>query len=124
VKRARDSEKAYVCLKTAWILRGMGENLDKGARNYEAKLKETKAGELEFLKHAYEGFLKARTAESFPMCGMDEMTLDYLVASLAVTFGQRDVASRMISGILSSPSANARIKEKARDLKDIVLKSK
>jgi len=124
VKRAKDSEKAYVCLKTAWILRGMGEHLDETAPDYEARLAEAKEGERGFLKHAFDGFIKARTVEGFPMCGMDEMTLDYLVASLAVTFGQRDVASRMISGILSSQTANARIKEKARDLKELVLKSK
>ena len=118
VKRAKDSEKADVCWKTAWVIRGMAENLDKEAADYETKLKELKAQEQDFLKHAFDGFINARTSENYPISGMDEPTLDYLLASLAITFKQADVASRMISGILSSASANSRIKEKARDLKE------
>ena len=118
VKKAKDSEKADVCWKTAWIIRGMVENLDKEAPDYETKVKDLKAQEQEFLKHAYDGFINARTNENYPIGGMDEPTLDYLLAGLAITFKQYDVASRMISGILASPAANPRIKEKTRDLKE------
>lgn len=124
VKKAKDSEKADVCWKTAWLLRGMAEHLDKSEAGYELKLKEVKTQELEFLKHAYDGFINARTAEKYPISGMDEATLDYLIASLAITFKQFDVASRMISGILASSSANARIKDKARDLKELLKKER
>ncbi|MCL2717695.1 MAG: DUF2225 domain-containing protein [Lachnospiraceae bacterium] len=118
VKRAKDSEKADICWKTAWVLRGMAETLDKTEADYETKLKEIQAQEQSFLKHAFDGFINARTSENYPISGMDESTLDYLLATLAINFKQFDVASRMISGILASPSANARIKEKARDLKE------
>jgi uncharacterized protein (DUF2225 family) len=118
VKKAKDSEKADVCWKTAWIIRGMAENLDKEAPDYETKVKELKAQEQDFLKNAFDGFINARTNENYPIGGMDEPTLDYLLAGLAITFKQFDVASRMISGILASPAANPRIKEKARDLKE------
>jgi len=118
VKRAKDSEKADICWKTAWVLRGMAEALDKSAADYETKAKELKAQEQDFLKHAFDGFVSARSNENYPISGMDESTLDYLLATLSINFGQFDIASRMISGILASPSANARIKDKARDLKE------
>ena len=61
----------------------------------------------------------ARMTESnYPMCGMDDMTVDYLVAALAMDIGQYDVATKMIASILTSTSATPRIKDKARDLKD------
>ena len=34
VKQAKPSEKAYICLKTAWLLRGKGEHLDQNAPDY------------------------------------------------------------------------------------------
>ncbi len=124
VRKAKDSEKSYICLKTGWLLRGMGEKLDQDQPDYEAQLKEIKEQEQEYLKHAYEGFIAARAAESFPMCGMDESTLDYLVATLSINFEQYDIAAKMIGGILASRVATNRIKQKTRDLKDILLKVK
>ena len=69
-----------------------------------------------YLKNAYELFLEARGTESFPMAGMDEMTVDYLIAALAIRNDQPDVAKRMVSGILGSFSATSRMKDKARAL--------
>jgi uncharacterized protein (DUF2225 family) len=124
VKKAKDSEKAYVCLKAGWLLRGMAEELEQAEDADPEKIKEIRSQEQEFIKHAYDGFIAAQSHESFPMCGMDEMTVDYLLASLSITFKQYDMASRMISRILGNTQTPARIKEKARDLKDILLKEK
>ena len=55
------------------------------------------------------------------MCGMDEITVEFLIAVLATRFQKYDVASRMVATILTSPSANARTKDKARELKDQIL---
>ena len=55
------------------------------------------------------------------MCGMDEITVDYLLAVLSFRFKKYDLASRLVAGILTSPSANARMKDKTRDLKDLIL---
>lgn len=121
VKKAKASEKAYVCLKSAWLLRGQAESLDSAAEGYEEKKAELEAGEMEFLKNAYEGFIEARQSEQFPICGMDESTVDYLLAVLAYKFKQFDVASRMVASLITSASANARTKDKARDLKDLIL---
>ena len=77
--------------------------------------------EKEYLKNALEGFINAKASESFPICGMDEMTIDILIAELAFEFGKYDIASKLIASVLTSPAANARTKEKARELKDEIL---
>ncbi len=122
VKQAKPSEKAYICLKTAWLLRGKGEHLDTSAPDYEQQKKEVEEAENSFLRNALDGFLAARQTESFPMCGMDEPTVDYLIAVTAMRFEQYDVSSRLIAGILTSPSANPRMKDKARTIKEMIVK--
>lgn len=120
VKQAKTSEKAYICLKTAWLLRGKAEHLDKNLPDYEEQKKKCEEEENEFLHNALDGFIAARQSESFPMCGMDEPTVDYLIAATAVRFEQYDVASRLIASILQS-AANPRTKDKARDLKEMMV---
>lgn len=121
VKHAKASEKAYICLKAGWLIRGMGESLEKEGKTSPKELAEIKAQEKEFLKNALEGFVAARQAESYPMCGMDETTVDYLIAVLSMEFEKYEVASKMISSILVSPSATNRMKDKARDVKEVLL---
>lgn len=120
VKRSRASEKAYICLKSAWLLRGQAEELLEKGENTQ-NVDALKEREEEFLLNAYNGFAEARQGEPFPMCGMDEITVDYLLAQLATHFKKYDVASRLVASILASPSANARIKDKVRTLKDQIL---
>lgn len=119
VKKSKASEKAYICLKGGWLLRSMEEALDPASPGYKEKLEHLKAQEKEYLQNAYEGFVTARQMEGvYPMCGMDEITVDYLVGVLAMEVGQYDVASRLISSILASTAASPRIKDKARDVKE------
>ena len=122
VKMAKSSEKAYICLKTAWLLRGKAESLDPSEADYEAKKKQIEEEENEFLRNALDGFLAARQAESFPMCGMDEATVDYVISVTAMRFEQYDVASKLVAGIITSPGTNPRMKDKARDLKEEIVK--
>ncbi len=56
------------------------------------------------------------------MCGMDEITMMYLIADLCRRIGHFDESKRWISSVLTSRGANERIKNKARDLKDMVEK--
>lgn len=121
VKRAKNSEKAYICLKLAWVIRGKYESLDDNKMNYETLLKQFREEETELLKHALDGFLAARQSESFPMCGMDEGTVDYLIAVLSMKFEQYDVSAKLVAGIMNSAGANKRMKEKARILRDVLL---
>jgi len=121
VKQGKASEKAYICLKTAWLLRGRNEVIDSSDPEYEKKKTAGEEEEKEFLKNALEGFLAARQNESYPMCGMDEATVDYLIAVIAMKFEQYDVSSRLIAGIINSNGTNPRIKDRARELKDVLV---
>lgn len=121
VKKAKNSEKAYICLKSAWVIRGETQRLDPNDDNYETRKAENDAQEKELLVNALNGFAMARQTEEFPIAGMDSTTLDYLMAALAVETGQRDMASKMIGEILTSRVANSRIKDKARVLKEMLM---
>lgn len=121
VKQAKASEKGYICLKSAWLLRGYAEKLEADGELTAEKKKELKAEEMEYLRNAYEGFAAARASENFPVAGMDEMTVDYLLAVLAYEIGNMQVASSMVSRVLTAPGAGQRMKDKARDLKDLIV---
>ncbi len=116
VKRAKASERAYICLKTAWILRGRAAHLDADQPDYGALKKQCEDKENEFLRNALDGFQAARQSEGFPMCGMDQYTVDYVIAAIAARFEQYDVANRLIGGILQS-APNPRVKDRARSLR-------
>lgn len=118
VKKAKSSEKAYICLKSAWIARGYKESLQADGSADPKLIADLEKQEDEFLQNAYKGFAEARQNEDFPMCGMDEITVDYLLAVLAAHCKKYDVASRMVTSVLTSSAANPRMKDKARDLKE------
>lgn len=118
VKGTKDSEKAYTCLKIAWLYRGASETTPAGEK-YEEYLKQ----EENFLRSAFDGFQSARMTEEAPMCGMDEMTVDYLISALALHFKEYSTAMSLLSGIITSTSATSRMKDKARDLKEEVQKA-
>ena len=124
VKKAKNSEKAYICLKTAWVIRGETQRLDPNEDSYDEKKAANDAQEKELLSNALNGFVMARQSEEFPIAGMDSSTLDYLIAALAVETDDFDTASKMVSEILTSRVANSRIKDKARNLKDKKKKKK
>ena len=124
VKKAKNSEKAYICLKTAWVIRGETQRLDPSEDGYDEKKAANDAQEKELLANALSGFVMARQSEEFPIAGMDASTLDYLIAALAVETDDFDTASKMVSELLTSRVANSRIKDKARNLKDIIAEKK
>ncbi|CRZ33423.1 hypothetical protein DFR55_11913 [Herbinix hemicellulosilytica] len=120
VKKAKLSEKAYTCLKTAWVIRGKRETLPEDTPNYKETVEKLLQEEKEFISNAYEGFSEAYMKEEFPMCGMDVNTITLLVAELARKVGKYDECSRWISKILISKEASERIKEKAREIKEML----
>lgn len=120
VKKAKASEKAYICLKMGWLMRGMAEALDPTASEYEGRKDAYARMEKEYLTNALEGFIAARQSEGFPMCGMDETTVDYLIAVLALECEQYDLSLKVLSGVISSKEANSRVKDKARDVREIL----
>lgn len=122
VKKGKASEKAFICLKSSWVVRGKIESLapEKDA----AEIEKLKAQEKEFIKNAFEGFANARSTESYPMCGMDEYTVDYLIAVLAMWNEKYDIATRMLSNVISAKTVSKNLKEKAQDLKEMIVKEK
>lgn len=125
VKKSKTSERAYICLKTAWVIRGKIENLSTEEETSENQMaiKNLQKEEEEFIQKAYEGFNEAILKEAFPMCGMDESTVSLLIADLARRTHRYEEASRWLSKILVSRNSNERIKEKAREIKDLMRES-
>lgn len=120
-KQSKASEIAYICLKTGWLLEAKAVYLDPATPDYEEQVKSLSAKKKEYLENALDQFIKARMNEHFPIAGMDEITLDYLVASLSVEFGQYEQAAKLIGNILVSKTASSRMKDKARELKDEIV---
>lgn len=123
VKRGAASEKAYTCLRTAWTLRGWRESITDETEEAAAFKKRCEAEEMEFYQKAFDGFLEAISSEMPPICGMDEPTLDFLVASMAFKLGKYDVASKTVSSILTSRTASSKIKDRALDLKSTIVEA-
>lgn len=115
-RNAKNSEKAYIFLKMAWLIRGKLEELPQDA----AEREELKSEEQECIQKAYEGFQDAFSRESFPMCGMDEISVRYTMAVLAHEIGKPEESVRMLASVLNSKVASRRIKDKALELKDII----
>ncbi|MDE6917172.1 MAG: DUF2225 domain-containing protein, partial [Lachnospiraceae bacterium] len=73
---------------------------------------------------AYERLTNARTHESYPIAGMNETTLDYLLAYFAYKKGEYQTALQFLSGVVSNRSTSPRLKDKALDLKDLINQAK
>ena len=121
VKHGKDSEKAYICLHFAWLLRGYAEMLEEEGKLTVEKAKELEEQEQECLQKALEGLINARQKESLPICGMDQSSLDYMMAAVAYKLGKDNIAAKMVSEMLVSHATNNRMKEKARELKQLIL---
>lgn len=124
VKKSRTSERAYICLKLAWLMRGKAENLPKETPDYDSLIDELKRSEQEFIEKAYEGFMGAMSKELFPICGMDEYTFTYVTADLARKCGDYDIAYRLIGDVIVSRTASNKLKDRARDLKEMIKKER
>lgn len=117
VKNGKNSERAYTCLKLAWLCRGKREQMMQGTYEKE-EVKALAMEETELLKNAYEGFEAAFSKEDFPMCGMDQYTMMYLLAELARRIGHVNEAKQYVSRVLTARDVQKRIKNKAVELKE------
>ena len=111
-RNAKDSEKAMICIKLAWIIRGLLEN--------EEVSNEEKAGFLEneerYLNYARVGFEYALTNEQAPIAFLDEQTYFILLASLEMHFNNYNDAIKLLANVVYSKVASSHQKEKAREL--------
>lgn len=120
-KKSVASEKAFICLKIAWLFRGKMEHATVADGDLLILKEECEKNEREFLQSAYEGFTAARQNEMPPICGMDDPTLEYLLAVNAMKFGDNEIAAKLIGSVLISTQASSRLKDKARDLKQMLI---
>lgn len=122
VKKGKTSEKAYTCLKMSWLCRGQIEELiRKGAQEDSETIRKWRKQEEYYYEQAYDGMVKAVASESFPICGMDQNTMDLLLAEMAVRLGKYEMASKLVSRLLLSQSAKHNIKDRALELKQEII---
>jgi len=124
VKHSKLSERAFLCLKIAWLYRAQIESLSKDSVDYAKVAREYAINELMFTKNAYEGFFKAIEKEMPPICGMDDTTVNYMLSDLARRCQDYENAEKFAFAVLGSRAASAKIKEKARAELEIIKKEK
>lgn len=117
IKKGKASEKAYICLKIAWLFRGKRENLPEDEENRDNVIKELRECEKQYIQKAYEGFAGAIYKENFPIAGMDEWTCMYLTADLAFQCEDYTRTMKLVSDIIVSKGASAKLKDRARILR-------
>ncbi len=108
VKKAKDGEKAYICLKLAWLYRDM---------------KETALEEL-FLQHALTGFENAYNNERFPIFELGELTTAYIIADIHRRMKNYDKAMQWVGFVVMDRSVSLRLKTKALHLKGVIAEEK
>lgn len=120
IKKGKVSERAYICLKLAWLYRGKAENLPADEKDRDKVYKELKATEKQYIVKSYEGLGNAMYKETYPIAGMDEWTCAYLVADLAVQCEDYAKAMKLLSDIIVSKAASAKLKDRSRELRKVI----
>ena len=116
VKNAKNGERAYTCLKLAWVIRGKRNGMD----SKDPAFKELYLQEMECIKNAYEGFVLALSKEPLPIAGMDENTLKYIMSDMARKLKKYDEAVKLLGSVITSRTTNDRLKEEALKLKEMI----
>ncbi len=106
-KKGKTGEQAYIVLHIAWLYRDL----------------EDEQNEISFLQRAYEGFEEALSKERFPIFGLDDVTVMYMLADIGYRLGKLDAAKRYLSTVITSPGVSSRIKDRALELKEKVMHS-
>lgn len=105
-KKAKQSELAYISMKISW----------------HYKRKKDTTHELQYIQNAYNGFTSAYQTERFPICGIDEHTLNYLLANFASKLGKYDESLKLLSLVITQAKDNKRLFDRAQDLKENIKK--
>ena len=105
VKKAKDGEKAYICMKLTWLYRIKGDDL---------------ATEKQFARLTLQGFTNALSKEFPPIMGLKQNTVLYLMGAFSVFLGEHDSALKILGEIIVSEGSSKRLKDKARVLRDTV----
>lgn len=114
-KGGKDSEIGNVCVKISWLYESLAEETEDEEKR-ALYLKEADNAAFK----AYEHLSNARMKEDFPIAGMNETTLDYLLAYYAYKKGEYQTCMQYLSGVVTSKNTTPRLKEKSLELKDLV----
>lgn len=104
LNEGKSSQKAMNCLKLAWMYR----------------LSKDEEKEQIFLKNALKGFNDAYCNEPFPVYGMDKYTVMYLIGELYRRTYDYENALLWFSNLLTTPKVKPKLKDLARDQKDLI----
>lgn len=120
-KKAKLSEKAYICLNIAWLRRAEMKTIPNDTPVNKKRLENCQKEYEGFYRQAYDGFIKVTSTEMPPYNGMDANTVDYILANMAVHYKDYDVASKLISRLITSAATPRRMKDKCLELKEQVV---
>lgn len=123
-KPTRGSEQAYLCLKLAWLYRGAADEMKHEHPEKQQRIDKYLKLEEEYIQKAYKGFSDALLKEYPPICNMDEMTINSLLAQLAHRCEDDDTAQRFAFMVMGSKNASAKAKDRARELIDEIRASR
>lgn len=104
VSGSKASKKAMNCLKISWLYRELGD-----IKNEE-----------KFREQALIGFTESYSNEQFPMYGMDNYSILYLIGELNRRSGNYDEALLYLGQVITSSNADKRIKNLAINQKDLI----
>ncbi len=121
-KPAKLSEVSYLCLKLSWLYRGKIEEIEQEelTESQKTAIAHCQKNVDQYVKQAYQGFTEALLKEYPPICGMDEMTMNFLMAVLAKKSQDYDVSKKFAFMVVSSKNASSKMKDKARMLIDAI----
>ena len=111
------SEKSYICLKIAWLIRDEIKEV-KALSTDEAIASALQQEYNGFYKQAYNGFLQCMSKETPPFCGINASTLTFMIANMAMYFRDYAVASKYVYELIGSKTASPKVKDRCLTLKD------
>lgn len=119
-KMGKESEIGNICLKISWLYEDLVDELSEDDADYEEKKTTFLAEAHNQAMNAYTHLSKARMEEDYPIAGMNEATLDYLLAYLAYEKEEYQTAMQYLSGVVSTRGISSRLKDKCLELKELV----
>ncbi|MBO6214172.1 MAG: DUF2225 domain-containing protein [Lachnospiraceae bacterium] len=121
-KKVKLSEKSYICLKIAWLIRAQIPTIKEDTADGAIKKRQLEEEYKAYYKQAYEGFMKVSSTETPPFYGMNENTLEYMLANMAFYFVDYQTSLKLISRLITSTNTPSKIKELCLDLKEDIQK--
>ncbi|MCL2169000.1 MAG: DUF2225 domain-containing protein [Defluviitaleaceae bacterium] len=106
IKKGKQGEKAYFCMKLTWLYRIKGDD---------------PLNEKKFAILTIKGLTRALEEERTPIMGMEEVTILYIIAAFSKFLGNNKNALKILSSIITSRKSSERLRDRARDLKDDIM---